>query len=316
MARLTERQLVERLRQRFQSPSRAVTHGIGDDAAVLRAEDGAWVASVDASVQGVHFDLRFASLNDVGYRAFQAAASDLAAMGAAPVAALSALILPSWLDAAAIDEITRGQQAAALETGCPVVGGNISRGSELSVTTTVLGRCARPLLRSTARPGQELWLIGSLGLAAAGLASLRLAQRPGEAIERCRDAWRRPRALLAQGLELANVASSAIDISDGLAADAWQLGHASGVRIVVERERLRAALDGCLFAASRQLRRSALRFALYGGEDYALLATGPRSRRPSFAKPIGWVARGRGAVLLEGGLRTPLGRGYDHLIRA
>lgn len=147
MAGLTERQLVEKLRARFQPASGAVTHGIGDDAAVLEAGQGSWVASVDASVQGVHFDLRFASLNDVGYRAFQAAASDLAAMGATPVAALSALILPRWLDATGIDELTRGQQAAALSTGCPVVGGNISRGNELSITTTVLGRCSRPLLR-------------------------------------------------------------------------------------------------------------------------------------------------------------------------
>ena len=94
MARRTERQWVERLREHFAVPDAGIPLGIGDDAAVLAAGSDDWVCSVDASVQGVHFDLRYLTLEDVGYRAFQAAASDLAAMGAAPVAALSALILP------------------------------------------------------------------------------------------------------------------------------------------------------------------------------------------------------------------------------
>lgn len=329
MAGLTERQLVALLARRFQTGSEDVCVGIGDDAAVLSEQAGDWVVSVDASVEGVHFERAFLTLEDVGYRSFQAAVSDLAAMGAAPVAALSALILPRGITRSEIDGITRGQAAASQACRCPIAGGNISRGGELSVTTTVLGRCERPLRRSEARPGEQLWAVGPLGLAAAGLSALRLRRRCGSGVDpveasepgvasavgRCIQAWRRPEALLAGGRELVGAASAAIDISDGLAADAWQLARASGVRVVIDRERLRSALRPELLVASRLLRRSAMRFALYGGEDYALLATGPAPRRPSCAEVIGYIARGTGAALLCHGNVTPLGRGYDHLVR-
>jgi thiamine-monophosphate kinase len=323
MARLTERQLIERLRERFECSANEVTLGIGDDAAVLSAGGEPYVVSVDASVQGVHFDLRWLSLSDVGYRSFQAAVSDLAAMGAQPVAALSALILPRGLSPEQIDELTLGQREASIETSCPIAGGNIARGGELSVTTTVFGRCQRPLLRSGARPGEQLWLVGEIGLAAAGLAHLRRARTPvlatlpeRSAVERSVQAWRRPRALIARGIELGSCASATIDVSDGLASDVRQLAAASGVRLIVNLRSLRRALDGSLLQASRALRRSPLGFAIRGGEDYALLATGAPTRRPAWAKPIGWVSRGRGAMLLSQGRLFPLGGGFDHLSRA
>jgi thiamine-monophosphate kinase len=251
----------------------------------------------------------------VGYRAFQAAISDLAAMGAVPVAALSALVLPRALPAAAVDALTIGQARASLETQCPIVGGNISRGRELSITTTVIGRAARPLRRDGARPGEQLWLVGEVGLAAAGLALLRTLREapvlPG--LARCVAAWRRPRARLREGRLLLGHASAAIDVSDGLAADALQLARASGVRVVIDRERLRASLDPALFAAARRLRSSPFRWALRGGEDYALLATGPARLRPAGAAPIGYVARGMGAFLAAAGLNLPLEGGFDHL---
>ena len=320
MARRTERQWVERLRERFAAGSRRVALGIGDDAAILAPSAEASVCSVDASVQGVHFDLRWLSLEDVGYRSFQAAASDLAAMGAVPVAALSALILPRELPADGLDQLTIGQRAASLECDCPIVGGNLSRGRELSITTTVLGRSGVALPRSGARPGDELWLVGALGLAAAGLACLRSGVSGSgaserNAVERCVLGWRRPRALLEQGRELTDCARACIDISDGLATDARQLARASGVSVVVDAGLLRAALEPSLLLASRALRRAPLHFALYGGEDYALLATGPSRARPLGAAPIGWVRRGQGALLHRGGYSIPLERGFDHMAR-
>jgi thiamine-monophosphate kinase len=317
MRKRSERQWVERLRERFAAPDAAIQLGIGDDAAILASSPDAWACSVDASVQGVHFDPRYLSWQDVGYRSFQAAASDLAAMGAAPVAALSALILPPELPSSALDELTLGQREASLECGCPIGGGNISRGRELSITTTVLGTLARPLARAGARPGQELWLVGSVGLAAAGLACLRLGleRSTSAAVAECVRAWRRPRALLSRGRELAACASSAIDVSDGMSSDLRQLARASGVRIVVDRDWLRAALEPSLLEASRALRRSALHFALSGGEDYALLATGPSRRRPAWAVPIGWVSRGQGVLLECGSHSELLAGGFDHLRR-
>jgi thiamine-monophosphate kinase len=330
----SERQLVSFLAERFGWAAPDVQLGIGDDAAVLTPSLEPLVLSVDASVEGVHFDPEYLSYEDVGYRAFQAAMSDLAAMGAEPVAALSALVLPRHLSRQALDQLTAGQAEASRETRCPVVGGNVSRGRELSITTTVVGRAARPLQRRGARPGEQLWLIGEIGMAAAGLAHLRLQrarrarawaaapssaparQRASEAaLAPCIDAWRRPRARLGQGLELVGRASAAIDISDGLAADAQHLARASGVRLVIHRERLRAALPAALLVAQAQLRRSALRLALEGGEDYALLATGPSPLRPASALVIGHIEPGRGAFLDEGDRLSALRGGFDHLKR-
>jgi thiamine-monophosphate kinase len=330
MSALTERALVSLLAQRFAAAAPGIELGIGDDAAVLAPSAEPCVCSVDASVEGVHFDRAYLELEDVGYRSFQAAVSDLAAMGAVPAAALSALVLPRVLSKQAIDRLASGQAQASRDTSCPIIGGNISRGTELSVTTTVLGHAREPLRRSGARPGDELWLVGPIGLAAAGLSYLRLARQKsglhearaamaaadsgaGLAIERCVAAWRHPRALLEEGRQLVGRATATIDVSDGLSADAAQLATASRVRIIVDRAALRASLDAALLVAGRHLRRSALQLALTGGEDYALLATGPRALRPTCATPIGYVARGAGAFLSSGARRVPLGRGFDHL---
>jgi thiamine-monophosphate kinase len=149
--------------------SSSIEVGIGDDAAVLRAGRERLVVTVDDQVEGVHFDLRWLTSEDVGYRSLQAAASDVAAMGAAPLAAVANLRVPKRFPEAQLIELARGQAQAAKQLGCPLVGGNIARGNELSVTTTVIGRATQPLLRSGARVGDELWLVGEVGLARAGL---------------------------------------------------------------------------------------------------------------------------------------------------
>jgi thiamine-monophosphate kinase len=316
-----ERSAIRRLEQslaRGASGAGRVVIGIGDDAAVLRSSGAPLVYSVDACVEGVHFDRRWLGLQDVGWRSFQAAASDLAAMGARPVAALSSLILPARIGLKELAALGRGQAAASRDTGCPIVGGNLARGSELSVTTTVLGECEHPLTRSGAVPGDELWLIGEVGLAAAGLEVLRSGvlgkrTRPEPALRRCIAAWRRPRARIALGQKLAGRASAAIDISDGLSGDAGELARASGVRVVLEARRLLAALPRDLLRACSRLELDVLATALRGGEDYALLASGPSKRRPPFAAHIGRVERGNGARYEpERGRSVVLRPGFDH----
>ncbi len=304
--------LLERCFGRSVRRPRELELGIGDDAAVFRLGAARLVWSVDASVEGVHFDRRWVSIRDVGWRSLQAAASDLAAMGARPLGALASLVLPSWVSRRELGELGRGQAAAARSLGCPLVGGNLSRGTELGVTTSVLGVCRRPLRRSGARPGDELWLVGDVGLARAGWELLRRGMgTSGRHRQRCVAAWRRPRALIRRGLELERVAHAAIDLSDGLGGDARQLAEASRVRVVVERRQLERALSPALRSVARELGLDACELALAGGEDYALLAVG--RQRPSWARAIGRVEPGRGAVL-EGAdeSREELGPGFDH----
>jgi len=311
---LSEFSAIAQLEALFREANPQVELGIGDDAAVLKTK-GRWVWTVDSAVEHVHFERRWLSLADVGYRSFQAAASDVSAMGGAPFAALSSVIFPAGFSAAELRELARGQRAAARSLGCAVVGGNLARGSELSITTTVVGSVQRrPVLRSGARVGDELWLCGEVGLAAAGLRLLQSGTlRGAKTAERTAlRAFKRPQAQLAAGLELARVAHAAIDVSDGLAGDAAHIAEASGVEVTIDLDALGAALSPALIALAPVLGFSALDLALYGGEDYALVATGSSRARPAAARLIGGVGKGGGVWLLESGLRRRAGGGFEH----
>ncbi len=204
--------------------------GRGDDAAVLAPGAEPLVWSVDVMVEGVHFRREWLTLAELGYRATMAAASDLAAMAARPRGALSSLILPAELSDAELGELARGQAEACRELGTALVGGNLSRGDALSVTTAVLGSAPRPLPRSGAAADSAVWLAGRVGLAATGLAHLEAGttgRDPADPRALAIEAWRRPRARVAEGLRAARWAQAAIDISDGLALDLGRLLEAS-----------------------------------------------------------------------------------------
>ena len=165
--------------------------GIGDDAAVLDGStDGTpLVWTIDVQVEGVHFERAWLSLEDLGYRATMAAASDLAATGASPRGVLASLVLPDDFDDDALDALTRGQALAARTLGTAVIGGNLARGRELSVTTTALGAARRPLLRSGAKPGDVVAVCGALGLATIGQTALTAGRGDdpvlADAVSRC-----------------------------------------------------------------------------------------------------------------------------------
>lgn len=237
-----------------------------------------------------------------------AAASDVAAMGAEPWCALAALVLPEDLDDASLGALARGQREAAVEARAPIVGGNLSRGPVLSVATTFLGRCTRAIERRGARPGDGVWLAGRVGLAAAGLRALS-SGRKGPGIEAAVDAWARPRARFEEGRAMAASATAAVDISDGLAGDIGHLAESSAVRVVLDAHTLLDDED--LVAAASVLGVAALELALYGGEDYAIVATA-REVLPGFRR-IGEVRDGAGvAVRTDEGERPVAPLGFDH----
>lgn len=312
--RFTENDAVEFFSKVFAKTGPSPLVGIGDDAAVVRAPRSPLVLTIDACVEGVHFDRAWLSLEDVGFRASQAAVSDLAAMGARPVAALANLSLPKKFSKRELAAIARGQAQALGELGCPLVGGNLTRGPVLSIETAVIGSADAPLLRSGAQPGHELWLVGDVGLAGAGLACLMRGLTRGAAERACIARWRRPQALLELGRRLVGRASACCDVSDGLGRDAKNLALASGLSVIVEAAALTRVLAEPLLRAASRLGRSPLDLALGGGEDYALLCAGPSDRRPRFARKIGRFERGRGAFLEHAsGEREPLTQGFDHL---
>jgi thiamine-monophosphate kinase len=291
--------------------------GIGDDAAVLSAPPaGKIVFTIDEQVEGQHFRRDLVSWRDVGWRSFMAAASDVAAMGAAPWCALCALVLPDDVDDAALEEIAAGQREASDAVGAPVVGGNLARGpgerglrSGVSLTTTLLGTCAHPVPRAGAKPGDGVWLAGKVGRAGAGFRALDSGRGGDPRLERCVAAWRRPSALVVEGLRMAGLANAAVDVSDGLARDAGHVAEASGVCIVLDENALFA--DSVLAIAGEALGVPPLELALYGGEDYALVAASVAAI-PGFTR-VGEVREGAGIVVRgRDGERAIEAKGYDH----
>ncbi|MDQ4132862.1 MAG: thiamine-phosphate kinase [Actinomycetota bacterium] len=239
---------------------------VGDDAAVVPAVDGWMLLAADAVVAGVHADLSFVGLDDLGWKAMVANVSDVAAMGGTPRYALVTVTGPlAELDS---DLLYDGLLAAGNAYGCSIVGGDLSSAPSLAVTVAVVGHCEEggppPVRRSGARPGDTLFVTGPLGSSAAGLAVLR-AGRSGEAPDLAL-AHRRPRPRLAEGTAARMAGATAmIDVSDGLAADVRHLAAESGVGVVLEEVPF---VEG----ASETL-------ALGGGEDYELIVAAPDPAR-------------------------------------
>lgn len=315
----SEWERIEALRAAFAAPSIAgVVLGIGDDAAVLAPEPDLLVWTVDAAVDGVHFRRDLASLVDIGYRATMAAASDLAAMGASPRGLLSALVLPPDVSDQDLADLAAGQRAAADALGTAILGGNLARGSELSITTTALGATPRPLTRAGALPGDALWAAGPIGLAAAGLGLL-LAKSPlaSAAARAAVLRWRRPDAWIAAGIAARAWAHAAIDVSDGLAQDVQHLARAGVVEVILDAS---AVVTPELREAAAELGGDPLDLALHGGEDYALVIAAPADALlPGFTR-IGSIAGtaatpGAGAVRVrreDGAIVAIAPRGFDH----
>ena len=283
--------------------------GIGDDAALLTVPaTESLVVSTDASVEGVHFRREWLTPREIGARAAAAALSDLAAMAATPIGLLLALGIPSsWRGE--LDALAHGVGELAAAAGCPIVGGNVTRAGELSLTITVLGSCARPLTRSGARPGDILYLTGTLGGPGAALDALLSGATPRD-VDRARFAAPRPRLAEARWL-VERDATAGIDVSDGLVADARHLAAASAVRVTLD-----VASLPCMEGIPPER-------AAASGEEYELLVAFPARARVDveafsarFGMPltlVGRVTEGEGVSLDRGGDRVDLPSGHDHL---
>lgn len=282
--------------------------GVGDDAAVLAISEGAQlVATTDGAVDGVHFRRDWFSAEEIGYRTAVGALSDIAAMGARPLGILLSLTVPEQL-LGELDGLVRGIGDAAERWATAVVGGDLTRGTELNLAYTVLGETSRPVRRSGARVGDAVYVTGELGGPLAALQALYSGAEP-RAAHRARLV--RPEARIREGQWLAaNGATAMIDISDGLASEARHLAAASNAVIEIELERL-PCIEG---VAPGEAARS--------GEEYELLLTAPPDLeteifRTRFGVPLARIGRvsaaGRGdALFLLHGARVDLGSGYDH----
>jgi thiamine-monophosphate kinase len=270
--------------------------GIGDDAALLRLRRGEeLVATTDALVEGVHFRWRSQGPRSVGRRALAVSLSDLAAMGARPLGCLLALAAPPSLEVRVALDLARGLGELARATGCPLVGGNVSRARETSLTVTGLGAVARgrALRRGAARTGDRIFVTGTLGGAAL---AVERAQRRGTRIRLA------PHPRLRAGRALARIpqVGACIDVSDGLLADLGHLLAASRVGADIDPSRVPRPRG--FAAACAALGLDPERLALQGGEDYELLFT----LRPGAARSAA-LGRRLGVAVSEIGVVTRRG---------
>jgi len=270
----------------------AVDLSVGDDCAILRLEPNERLAtSVDTMVEGVHFPEDMFP-EDIGFRAVSVAVSDLAAMGARPIGMTVALTLPE-ADEFWINTFSQGLAQAVSEYKLPLVGGDTTRGP-LTISVQVMGALPadKALLREGAQVGDLVYVSGTLGDAAGALAFLNGEWHPEpDAAEFLLQRFHRPRARVELGRELLGKATSAIDISDGLLADAGHIAAASGVSIDIEcgRVPLSSALN------SHPDSESKLKWALSGGDDYELCLTLPEeATTPEGCTRIGRVTKGHG----------------------
>lgn len=327
--RMGEFELLARVRKRLPPDGPRVHLGSGDDAAVT-APGGVTATSVDALVEGVHFRRDLATLAQIGHKALATALSDLAAMGGAPGEAYIVLGVPSDLDEEGCLELLDGMSGLAEDTGTSLLGGDLTKATELFLAITVVGHAAGPeqlITRSGAEVGDALVLTGEIGGAAAGLLLLerpKLEQgMPAGTAEQLRGRQLEPLPRLGAGQALAGAGAKAmIDLSDGLGGDARHLVESSvvGLRIDAGSLPLAAQLNEVASAAGRD----PLALATGGGEDYELLAAIPpgqldeaisavRESEGIDLTPIGEIVSGNGVEirLPDGRLLEP--EGFDQL---
>jgi len=252
---------------------RGLIVGLEHDAAQL---DGGMVVTQDALVENVHFRLDWIGFRDLGWRAAAVNLSDLAASGAEPSALVVTLAAPRWTRLEDVLELYEGIR----ETGVPVVGGDTTAAEAILLSVTAIGRSERVPGRAGARPGDTLVVTGPLGAAGAAFRAQRYV---------------RPPLRLREGRELARDAHALVDVSDGIAVDAGHVARRSGVRCVIEVERIPLA-DGATLDD------------LGFGEDFELLAA---VESPGRWVVVGRVEEGEGVELLLRGEPVEL-RGWEH----
>ena len=317
---LSERELVARIRQHLAPAPDWLLVGIGDDAAVVESlRNRVEVLSVDAIVEGIHFDRAFVPPDAIGHRALAVNLSDLAAMGASPRLALLSMALPAALPIADFDAIAAGFAALAARHTLHLVGGNLTRSpGPLMIDVTVVGTVKRrqAMTRGGARPGDDLYVTGTIGSAAAGLALLRERVADAAVIShqssvasqqssvaslsrqtddgklktddlglktddlRLTTAYLFPSPRVRVGLLMSRTraAAACMDLSDGLADAAHQMADASGVGVTIDAALLPIDPAARAFFEARGL--DPVFEALTGGDDYELLlAVRPRGHR-------------------------------------
>ena len=277
-----ENQLIQRIRAVSPDTTPRVVVGVGDDAALIRVPANQQVISTcDWFLEGTHFLRAIHPPKAIGWKCLARALSDIAGMGGKPSCFLLSLGLPQKLTGRWFNEFLQGLKRAATKFACPLAGGDTTRHEQILINVTVLGeiRRSRTTLRSGARPGDAIFVSGTLGQAELGLRLLRGRRRRDQSGTAALKKHFYPEPRLALGQWLANhrLASAMMDLSDGLSSDLPRLCAASKVGATIHGGKLPAVR---MPPGSKSKELDPLDLALNGGDDYELLFTvRPRNTR-------------------------------------
>ena len=271
LKRLSEGELISAIRKDFSQKRPGLILGIGDDAAVVKVGKVQLIYTKDLLIEGVHFISSHQPAYFLGRKSLNINLSDIAAMGGKPRYALLGLGVPSGYEKSWLEEFFSGFQSAAQESSVALVGGDISQARKITISVTLVGEGENIIKRSGAKPSHHLFVSGTLGNAKQGLLLLRKGHSLGKdkKADTLLKAFLDPFPPLALGQDLSRwrLASSMIDLSDGLSVDLSHLCQESGCGAEIYERNLP------LSSELRVWQRKYLDFALHGGEDYQLLFT-------------------------------------------
>ncbi len=334
--------LIEKIRKSAGRPSSPVVIGIGDDAAVMKVSAASVLASTDMLIERVHFDLSYTDFFSLGWKSAAVNLSDIAAMGGGPQFCLTSIGIPGSISVEQIAGFYRGCNALLRSHGAVLVGGDtcFSR-KDLIVSVMILGKSVKTgiITRKGAKPGDRIFVTGTLGDSAAGLEVLKkevaVRRSRGKSIpfafRSARPALTRlvkrhlrpdPRVEWGKKIALSQCAHAMIDLSDGLSSDLSHICEQSRLGAVIAAEKI--PLSPWLLEASDRLDHPPIHYALSGGEDYELLFTVPPDRIRKLQKlglpltEIGEITGARNMMIADrGGNRTLLRpTGYNHFARS
>jgi thiamine-monophosphate kinase len=330
ISKIGEFGFIGKIRKRLKARGPFVKLGIGDDAAVLQPSPGReLVFTTDMLVEGRHFDFKFVTPWQLGAKAMAVNISDCAAMGAVPKAAVVSVGVPGHFPVAKLEAFLEGLKGWAETYGAQIVGGDTVASGRFVVNVALIGEVekGRALRRSSARPGDAIFVTGTLGDSAAGLNALQHPSQKNRDLAPLlilKHLLPVPRLNVGRQLLTQGLASSAIDVSDGLSSEINHLCEESATGAEIDEESLPLSMSLVHYCRANLL--DPLEFALNGGEDYELLFTVPQAKIPSVWQKLSiktgvaircigrMVPKRKGVTLIRRrGGRIPLkARGFDH----
>ncbi|MCD6557491.1 MAG: thiamine-phosphate kinase [Candidatus Aenigmarchaeota archaeon] len=303
--------LIKRISRDIKSKNALI--GVGDDAAVINISGKYLLWTTDTLVENDHFSFKWFTPVQVGKKSMESNVSDIAAMGGIPKYALVSLCLRENTPVGFVDGLYRGICSVAKKYGFEIVGGNITHGSEISITVSMLGETSQEnlRLRSGAKTGDFVCVTGHLGKSSAGL-SLLIKEKKGYI-----KPYLEPKARLKEAQIISQFANAMIDVSDGLASEIRHICDMSKKGAVIFKEKI--PISRHTTKAGKILGKDPIDFALYGGEDFELVFTISEKNLRKLKKQfknfsvVGRILpRNRGIYMVSNGKKIKLGDGYDH----